>query len=47
VSSFRGHGVRNGSGVASSEKLEGERLGNDGTGHTHRYSALYAQQTTV
>jgi hypothetical protein len=47
MSSFRSHGVRNGSGAASSEKLEGERMGSDGTGRTHRRSALYAQQVTV
>jgi hypothetical protein len=47
VSSFRGHGVRNGSNAASSEKLEGERMGSDGTGCTNQHSALYAQQTTV
>jgi hypothetical protein len=47
VSSFRGHRVRNGSGVASSEKLEGKRMGGDGTECTHRRSTLYAQQVTV
>jgi hypothetical protein len=33
VSSFCGHAVRNGSGAASSEKLQDERMGSDGTGH--------------
>jgi hypothetical protein len=35
MSSFRDHGVRNGSSAASSEKLEGKRMGSDGTGRTH------------
>jgi hypothetical protein len=47
VSSFHDHGVRNGSGAASSEKLEGKRMGSDGTGCTHRRSTLYAQQAMV
>jgi hypothetical protein len=47
VSNFRGHGVRNGSSAASSEKLTGERMGSDGTGCTHRCSTLYVQQATV
>jgi hypothetical protein len=47
VSSFYGHGVRNGSSAASSEKLEGKRMGSDGTGRTHRCSVLYVQQAIV
>jgi hypothetical protein len=47
VSSFHGHEVRNGSGAASSKKLEGERMGSDGTGHTHWRSTLYVQQATL
>jgi hypothetical protein len=41
MSSFHGHGVRHRSGVASSEKLEGDRIGSDETRCTHRRSALY------
>jgi hypothetical protein len=47
VSSFCAHGVRNGSGAASNEKLEGERMGSDGTGRTHQRQALYVQQAIV
>jgi hypothetical protein len=47
MSSFCDHGVRNRSDVASSEKLEDERMGSDETGRTHRCSALYAQQAIV
>jgi hypothetical protein len=38
VINFHGHGVRNGSGAVTSEKLEGERMESDGTGCTHRRS---------
>jgi hypothetical protein len=47
MSSFHGHGVRNRSSATSSERLEDERLESDGTGHTHRCSALYAHQSIV
>jgi hypothetical protein len=45
--SFHSHAVRSGSCAASNAKLEGKRMGSDGTGHTYRHSALYAQQATM